>query len=264
MSNVTSNDDPVQAEPEIIKAPWGPLYAVIGTIITYIGSLWISQLVISVFLQASGWSKSHIDYTFNHTVVAQFWSILLAETATIAVLWLFIMRYPRSVWQKGIGLRHIKWRDLGYTLIGVLAYFGVYTVVLTLINSFVQVNASQTQELGFNHVVGTTNLMLTFASLVILPPIVEEIMFRGFLYGGLRKRLHVIPAVLITSLIFALPHSAESGDGSVLWIAAIDTFSLSLVLCYLREKTGAIYAGIGLHAIKNGIAFVSLFILHLR
>ncbi len=258
MSNDTSSD-PVQTEPETIKAPWSPLYAILGSIGVFLGSLWITQIVVSAFIQANGWTKEHVAYTFNHTVAAQFWSILTAETATLALLWVAVMRYPRELWQKGIGLRRLKWRDLGFTILGVVAYIGVYTVVLTAISSFFKVNTDQAQELGFDHVVGTTNLMLTFASLVILPPIVEEIMFRGFLYGGLRNKLHFIPAALITSVIFAIPHSAESSQG-ILWIAAIDTFSLSLVLCYLREKTGAVYAGIGLHAIKNAIAFAALYL----
>lgn len=258
MSNDTSSD-PVQIEPETIKAPWSPLYAILGSIGVFLGSLWITQIVVSAFIQANGWTKEHVAYTFNHTVAAQFWSILTAETATLALLWLAVMRYPRELWQKGIGLRRLKWRDLGFTILGVVAYIGVYTVVLTAISSFFKVNTDQAQELGFDHVVGTTNLMLTFASLVILPPIVEEIMFRGFLYGGLRSKLHFIPAAFITSVIFAIPHSAESSQG-ILWIAAIDTFSLSLVLCYLREKTGAVYAGIGLHAIKNAIAFAALYL----
>lgn len=259
MSNDTSND-PIQAEPETIKAPWGPLYAALGTIGVYLGSLWITQIVVSAFIQISGWTKEHIAYTFNHTVAAQFWSILTAEAATLALLWVAIMRYPTSRWQKGIGLRRPKWRDVGFTVLGVVAYIGVYTIVLTLVSHFFNVNADQKQELGFDHVVGTTNLILTFVSLVILPPIVEEVVFRGFLFGGLRNKLHFIPAALITSAIFAIPHSAESSQG-ILWIAAIDTFSLSLVLCYLREKTGAVYAGIGLHAIKNAIAFAALYLI---
>ncbi len=262
MSNDTSSD-PVQTEPATVKAPWGPLYAIFGSLFAFLGAQYIAQVAISVYIQLSGWSKSHVEYTFNHTVIAQFWSILVSEMAIVGFLWILVMRYPRELWQKGIGLRHLKWRDLGFTLIGVLAYFGVYSLVLSVISHFVHVNTGQTQELGFDHVAGTTSLVLTFVSLVVLPPIVEEIVFRGFLYGGLRRRLHVVPAALIASVAFAIPHAAESSHG-ILWIAAIDTFSLSLVLCYLREKTGAVYAGIGLHAIKNAIAFVSLFILHLR
>jgi membrane protease YdiL (CAAX protease family) len=64
--------------------------------------------------------------------------------------------------------------------------------------------------------------------------------------------------------VFGLPHLAQGGDAGPLWIAFIDTFILSMVLVWLREQTGNLWAGIVLHAIKNGIAFVSLFILSVR
>ena len=44
----------------------------------------------------------------------------------------------------------------------------------------------------------------------------------------------------------------------------LDTFILSLVLIYLREKTGGLWASITLHAFKNGVAFVALFALHIK
>ena len=70
-------------------------------------------------------------------------------------------------------------------------------------------------------------------------------------------------AVIGTSLLFAAGHLAEGGSAGLLYIAAIDTFSLSLVLIYLREKTDGLWASMTLHALKNGIAFVALFALHL-
>lgn len=75
-----------------------------------------------------------------------------------------------------------------------------------------------------------------------------------------KKGLRVLPAAIVTSLIFAVGHLAESSQGP-LYVAAIDTFVLSLVLIYLREKTGRLWASIGLHAIKNAIAFVTVFVL---
>jgi hypothetical protein len=97
-----------------------------------------------------------------------------------------------------------------------------------------------------------------------LPPFAEEIMFRGFLFSGLKKKLPVIWAALFTSLLFAVPHLLESGSGGLLWIAGIDTFILSMVLCWLRQKTDRLYAGMGLHALKNFIAFATLYLLHSR
>jgi hypothetical protein len=88
-------------------------------------------------------------------------------------------------------------------------------------------------------------------------------MVRGFLYSSLKKALPVVWAVVLTSGIFAIAHLSGGGATGPLYIAALDTFVLSLVLIYLREKTGGLWASITLHAIKNGIAFMALFVFHL-
>ncbi len=71
-------------------------------------------------------------------------------------------------------------------------------------------------------------------------------------------------AVVGTCILFAIGHLPAGGDAGPLYIAAIDTFVLSLVLIYLREKTGGLWSSMLLHAIKNGVAFTALFVLHAR
>jgi len=95
-------------------------------------------------------------------------------------------------------------------------------------------------------------LVLAFIGLVVLPPIAEEMLFRGFLYRGLAKRLPKILSALITSGLFALLHFQ--------WNVSLDVFVLSLVLIALYEKTKNLWVCVGLHAIKNGIAFLALFV----
>jgi membrane protease YdiL (CAAX protease family) len=121
-------------------------------------------------------------------------------------------------------------------------------------------NINQKQEIGFNSVHGAIPLILTFISLVIIPPLAEEIATRGFLYSGLRKWLPRLVAALAVSILFGAAHLPEGNSGP-LWIGGVDMFTLSLVLVFLREKTGNLWAGITLHALKNGIAFVSLFLI---
>jgi len=72
----------------------------------------------------------------------------------------------------------------------------------------------------------------------------------------------VLWATLVTSLLFAVPHLLEGGSGGLLYVAGLDTFILSLFLVYLREKTGGLWSSMILHAIKNGTAFMVLFVLH--
>ena len=105
----------------------------------------------------------------------------------------------------------------------------------------------QKQQLGFDNVYGLLALTLTFISLVILPPMTEEIMVRGFLYSSLKKGLPVIAAVIVTSYYLRRTPTGGRGAGP-LYIAALDTFVLSLVLIYLREKTDGLWAPITLHA----------------
>jgi len=120
-----------------------------------------------------------------------------------------------------------------------------------------QINLGQKQELGFDQLFTSGQKLLALVSLVVLPPIIEETVFRGFLFSGLRKKCNFIVAALVTSVLFASLHLLASSQGP-LWIAGLDTFVLSLVLCYLREKTGALWAPMMLHALKNVIAFTIL------
>jgi membrane protease YdiL (CAAX protease family) len=55
--------------------------------------------------------------------------------------------------------------------------------------------------------------------------------------------------------MFGLAHLQLGSGTAVVWAAGIDTFLLSLVLVYLREKSGVLYAGMLVHALNNLIAF---------
>jgi membrane protease YdiL (CAAX protease family) len=75
-----------------------------------------------------------------------------------------------------------------------------------------------------------------------LPPLGEEILVRGYLFSGLRMVWRFLPAVIVTSLLFGAAHLEFGGGGPLVWAAAIDTFILSVVLCFLRERSGALDA----------------------
>src|SRR5690606_18538260 len=123
------------------------------------------------------------------------------------------------------------------------------------------IDFEQNQQIGFETAKTAAQLALVFVSLVVIPPIVEEILFRGFLYKGLRTKWPKWLSTLVVSVLFAIAHLQFGSGAPLLWVAAIDTFALSLVLVYLREKTNGLSAPILLHAFKNAIAFTLLFII---
>jgi membrane protease YdiL (CAAX protease family) len=242
--------------------PWSPLSSVLIVVVAFLVAQLLGGLIIAFYPSLRHWSNTHANNWLNNSIQAQFFFVVISEALTILILWLYLRH---RVTRKDIGLTRPSWYDPLFSVIAVIVYYILYLAAVAGISVVVSVNTSQQQNIGFNSVVGTNALIMTFISLVILPPIVEEITFRGVLFGGLRRRFNPVVAALITSCMFAAPHLLESDSGQgPLWIAGIDTFVLSLVLCYLREKTGRLWAGMGVHAMKNGVAFISLFIAHLH
>jgi membrane protease YdiL (CAAX protease family) len=207
-------------------------------------------------------SHSQANSWLTNSVIGQFIFILLAEGLVLGALYLFLKHY-KTTWTD-IGLRRPRLKDFGWGILAVPVYMIFYLVIVSVVGIFFKgLDVNQQQEIGFNNVAGALPLVLTFISLVILPAFTEEVLVRGFLYGSLKKALPIIWAALLTSALFALAHLPEGGDAGPLYIAGIDTFVLSMVLIYLREKTGSLWASITLHALKNSIAFTALFVLHL-
>ena len=89
-------------------------------------------------------------------------------------------------------------------------------------------------------------LLLTI-TVVILAPLGEEILFRGFLQKLLEESWQDITrAVLITSLFFAFIHM------NPVWV--IQIYFLGVMLGYLAWKTGSILTSLILHSLNNGTA----------
>jgi membrane protease YdiL (CAAX protease family) len=245
------------------KVPWGPGMAVLYAVAIYFAAQIIASLLVIIYPHLRGWSRQHAMGWLNTAVTAQFWYVLFAEALTVGAVWWFVHKRKSSL--RAIGWRRPEWMGVVYALAGFFVYFVVYAVLLSIATHlFPSLNVNQKQQLGFNNATGTINLWLAFVSLVVLPPLAEETVFRGFVFTGLRNRFTPVWAAVITSVLFASAH-LEFGSGQpLLWVAAIDTFTLSLVLCYLRQKTDSLWPGIFLHALKNGIAFTSLFLLHVH
>ncbi len=101
---------------------------------------------------------------------------------------------------------------------------------------------------------------LALISISILAPIVEELLFRGFLQSFLRTHLGSAKAILISSVCFALFHfSPEQGLGNIPIIGSL--FAFALFLGYLYERQGSLFASIALHSLFNTISILNLYFL---
>ena len=196
--------------------------------------------------------------TIPYDVLASNWFSAVYSFVVYAVSFVIIIAVPWRLLKNGtsrdeLGLRGLPtWTDVLLAPVGLGASLLVAGALTALLMAILpNIDWQQTQEVGFHGLYAISDYFIAFVCLVVLAPIAEEIVFRGWLYGKLRMRLSAIPAILITSVLFGIMHGQMN--------VGVVVFAMSIVMCLSRELTGTIWAGVLIHMLKNGIAFYFLF-----
>lgn len=242
----------------ILKKDWN-LHYVVWLIICYIATVFAVDLLVEILMPIAIHSNLIV---LNVAISALVYVILIGLVIGIPALW---QKTGKRKLLKLLGLDSWpSWKDLLRAVGMFFVYYGIEFAVLIIIGLITQwLGANGFQEmLGQEQSVGFTkygnsvmDLVFIFVALVVIPPICEEIVMRGFLFGKLRQKMQFKGgfwvASIITSLLFAVAHGQ--------WNVGIDTFILSMVLCWVRRETGSIWTGIFVHILKNGLAFLLLY-----
>lgn len=231
--------------------PWGPWSALGIGFGAYLGPQIMMGVLIGLLAVATGTDTDNI-FTDDPNYLISF---ALSVGVSFFGAWI-IYEFVRT--KKGT-LRHlglIKAKALD-TLLSFPVYCFGYLPSLLIAFEMIAVllptlNVDQDQDIGFDGAQGP-ELVLAFVSLVILAPIFEELLFRGFIFKSLADKWDFWPAALTTSVLFGLAHGQLN--------VAIDTFILSMFACALVWHTKSIMPAIMLHSIKNVVAYIFLFVI---
>ncbi|MCH2032938.1 MAG: CPBP family glutamic-type intramembrane protease [Tenacibaculum sp.] len=82
----------------------------------------------------------------------------------------------------------------------------------------------------------------------IIPPIFEELAFRGYLFNQLSKIISIELTIIATAFLFALVHLSFI---SIIWI-----FPFGLFLGYLRKKYDTLWIPMLIHFVHNSIVLM--------
>jgi membrane protease YdiL (CAAX protease family) len=151
--------------------------------------------------------------------------------------------------------RPLRGGDVRAILIGVGVLFLVRVGTAVQLVATHQTNHVQS---GFEHfsVVGTlpnvtlVSIALAVLAAVIVAPLVEEIVFRGLLFGAFAPRIGVLAAALVTAAAFGAVH----GD-----LVLFPTLAaLGFVSAVAYANTGNLWVSVTLHAANNAIGAIAL------
>ncbi|MFQ3548658.1 MAG: type II CAAX endopeptidase family protein [Armatimonadota bacterium] len=87
-------------------------------------------------------------------------------------------------------------------------------------------------------------IILSFIFAVLIAPILEEIVFRGFLFSGLRIKLRFWHSAAISGMIFSLIHPTYPSSFLALTL-------LGIILALIREHTKSLYPTMICHFLYN-------------
>jgi len=186
----------------------------------------------------------------NNTTLSN--SLLYAVSSTILLLTTVLFLHFRKIKLKDF-LGKFVLKQILFTPLYYLGYIVLSRIAQTAVGLLPNVDINQKQDFGLESN-NPWGLVAIFIALVILPPLSEEVLFRGLLYRTFKRPFGKIAAALIISFLFGVAHGQ--------WNVAADTFVLSLVLIYLLEKTNSLWPSIALHFFKNTVAFLLVFVFH--
>ena len=98
---------------------------------------------------------------------------------------------------------------------------------------------------------GIGGLLLAVFAIGIATPFGEEMVFRGFAFNAFRKRLGVLPGVLLSALIFTLPHSYGFG--------LVPVFVMGALMAWAYNNSGSLWVTITMHAVNNTLGVLFAF-----
>lgn len=169
-------------------------------------------------------------------------AILPAHVITLSISWAVATELGKYSFRETLGLwlGRIK---LSQILLMVI-FFNVFATTMLYLfpepeNEFMKLLRSSPKA-----------LYITAVLAVSTAPIVEEIVYRGILYGAFQKKFGVLVSITLVSTLFTLVHVPQYYP-SILTIIMI--FLLSFMLTTIRAYSGALLPCIIVHFIHNAI-----------
>ena len=137
------------------------------------------------------------------------------------------------------------WRALGWVAALLIAAGIAIDITLGLASEAAGIAPHWTEWFDEDLAWGSTAMVVaSLLGTIVFAPVLEEIVFRGLLYGTLRRRLGWPAAAALSAAVFAAAHGyGVAGFGSVL--------ASGVLWAIAYEKTGSLLPGMAAHAANN-------------
>jgi len=221
-----------------------PTLRVPGTHLLFVGGvILVASLVLGIVQHALVPANADVIYSPTSMLL----TIASYVAIGLAVLW--------AAWQTGDPRRALglvapaSWpRAIGLALVTVVGALAISAAL----EPFLHAAREQGLTPGSPRPPGAAPIagaVIAFVAIALVGPFVEEMMFRGLLTAGFRRRFGALGTAALTAAIFAAAHLLPRGLPAL--------FLLGLALALVYERVGSTIPGVLIHCLYNGIALAA-------
>jgi uncharacterized protein len=241
--------------PQDLRVPWGWLDLLLLVLFS-IAALLVMSVGFAIIYRLTGHDPRELTPASPAMIyIAVILQAILDAIVLVYMLGLMRWRYASPPW------RALGWQPLpnaplnrGSFVLGLI--FG------GILLSFFVAAASQLfppkKQLPVEQIMNDHRAAILFMVMAVLvAPVVEETLFRGFLYPVAARTFGVPIGIVLTGLLFGLLHASQLSGGP--WLVVLIIF-VGCVFTWIRAKTGTVLASFIVHTAYNGIQVVGLLV----
>ncbi len=242
--------------PEDLRTPWG-WPDMILFVVFVLGSSMVFPLLVfgAAYLW---WGVRYADMQQSPVISAKI------ATAGMVLIWLATIGYLYAtvrLRKKAPFWRTIGWRPLNLqsgrhsrAVLGCLAG-GVVTALAVQIASAAFGTKKELPIEQFFRNRGSVMLLMAFG--IVVAPLVEETVFRGYIYPVLARGFGVPAGIIVTGVLFGLLHAQQLWGG---WSQIGLIVLVGILFTYVRARTGTVLASYFFHLGYNSWLFFGFFV----
>jgi membrane protease YdiL (CAAX protease family) len=241
--------------PEDLRVPWGWGDLVLLVAVAISGTFVVSLLLIKGFTIAGVSFRQVQNIPGNRNLF-----LILNQALLSLVLLAYLAAQMRHSFHVPFW-RTVGWRPLqtGQTP-RAAAYMGLIfsgcllAILVTLSSAAFKSNTKMPIEQFFQD---RRSALLLMSLGVLLAPVLEETIFRGYLYPVVARSFGVNAGILVTGTLFGLLHASQLWGG---WAQIALLVVVGIVFTYARARTHTVVASYLLHVSYNSFLFLGFLI----
>jgi hypothetical protein len=245
---------PPRIYPPDLQISWSWTHLVVFLFFIFICLLTVQGLFLAVYAPHQRMNTEQLeDYMLSKPQIA-IGSTVVVYAVVLFFLYITLGLLRGQPFWRSLGWRKLPARSDGQPRNPLLFFFVGCSISLLVfaLTSFIQTpeNAPIEQVFKFKQ-----TAMLFVITAVLVAPLAEETIFRGYLYPMFARWFGIVPSIVITGVLFGLMHGPQLGGAKSL-IAVMSL--VGIIFTAVRARTGTVFASYLMHLGYNSLIGVSL------